>query len=238
MKIRTLTIVVAASTLLAGSALPARAGGLHFRMGAFFPRADSGAANDLFADVNELYSRDFDTLEGVAASDWTGFAGGIEYTQAVAPLLELGLHFDGYGRTLDTFYRDYLDEDGRDIFQTSKLTMVPMGVSVRVIPTRREALAPYVAAGVDAIYYRYEEFGDFVDFFDPDGLVLYDSFLSDGWAFGFHAAAGVRVPLNYDWSLVGEARYQWSATEMNQDFRLNRIDLSGLTVTVGAHVRF
>jgi hypothetical protein len=217
---------------------PAAASGLHLRVGGFFPRADTGAGNDLFRDANELYTRDLDALDGVGASDWIGVFGGAELTGEVGSYLEVGVHVDGYGRTLDTLYRDFVDADGRDIFQTLKVTVVPLGATLRFVSTRREALAPYAGGGVDLIYYKYEAFGDFVDFADVDLPVYTDAFLSEGWTFGFHAVAGVRVPINYDWSVVGEVRYQWGEHEMGDDFRLNRIDLTGASATIGVHVRF
>jgi len=229
---------VAPALILLCAPGPAAASGLHLRVGAFFPRADTGAANDLFRDANELYTRDLDTLEGVSASDWVGLYGGAELTGAVGDYLEVGVHVDGYGRTLDTLYKDFVDADGRDIFQTLKLTIVPVGATVRFIPTRREVIAPYAGGGVDLIYYKYEEYGDFVDFADTELPVVSDAFLSEGWTLGLHAVAGVRVPLNYDWSIVGEVRYQWGEHDMGDDFRLNRIDLTGASATIGVHVRF
>ena len=46
------------------------------------------------------------------------------------------------------------------------------------------------------------------------------------------------MPLNSDFSLTGEFRYQWAETDMDDDFSLNRLDLSGASVTVGVHLRF
>jgi hypothetical protein len=95
-----------------------------------------------------------------------------------------------------------------------------------------------VVVGIDAMVYEYEEFGDFVDFFDPDLEIIPDSFRDDGVAFGFHAGGGLRVFLSDDFAIVGEGRYYWSETDMNDDFQQNRIDLGGWSATVGVHVRF
>ena len=59
-----------------------------------------------------------------------------------------------------------------------------------------------------------------------------------------HAFGGVRLYVNRDFAIVGEARYLWAAKDMGGDFTpnepglVNRIDLSGWTWTVGVHVRF
>lgn len=216
----------------------ASAGDLQVRLGAFFPRADTGADNDLFRDVNELFTRDA-TLEGVDSADWIGISGGAEYSFRLADApIELGFHIDGYGRSLETSYRDFTDADGREVFQTLKVSAVPTGVTVRLVRGLRGSFQPYVGGGVDAVWYRYEEYGDFIDFFEAGLPVYSDAFLSEGWGFGAHVVAGLRIPISYDLALTAEARYLWAAKEMGGDFRRNRIDLTGVSATVGVMVRF
>jgi hypothetical protein len=230
--------------LLIAGASGAEAGGFDARIGGFFPRArDCGIPSEqraeytLFQDDCELYF--------VSQSDFDGIFGGAEYSGVVSPYLEVGVHVDGYGRSVDTSYRDYVRPDGSEIFQTLKLTSVPVGVTLRIIPTgKRARVAPYVGGGVDAVFYTYEEFGDFIDFFDPDLAVVPDHFRSDGVAFGVHAVGGLRVYLNRDFAITGEGRYLWAGDDMGDDFApnepglVNRIDLGGWAFTVGLHVRF
>ncbi len=227
---RRATIVL---TLLFVSAFPpvARAGSLDLRVGGFFPRADS----NLFRDDAELYQlADGSPLE---KSDWTGWTGGIQFNQAVGRFVELGFSIDVYDRSLHTAYRDFVTESGRDILQTLQLDIVPVGFQVRLGPTRR-GLSPYIAGGVDLFFYKYEEFGDFVDFDDPSTPIIADSFVSEGVAPGFHVAGGVRVPIGDDFALVGEGRYQWAKDDMGDDFRGNEIDLGGASATIGFNLRF
>lgn len=178
---------------------------------------------------------------GVGQSDWRGFTGGIAYFSRIARNVELGVSVDGYTRRLDTSYRDYTRPDGREIRQSLRLQMVPIGLSLRFVPTSRRArIAPYVEVGGDAISYKYEEFGDFIDFEDADLPVLADSFISEGFGFGFHVAGGLKVPINPDFSIVGEGRYQWAKHRMGDDFAIAdyEIDLSGWSATVGFNIRF
>jgi hypothetical protein len=161
------------------------------------------------------------------------------------PNVEVAVHYDYASKYVDTFYRDYERPGGGNIYQTLRLRMAPLGVSLRLLPTgKRVRVAPFVGGGVDAIFYRYEEFGDFIDFFDPDYPIYADHFIDDGVAFGAHAMGGVRFYLNRDFAIVGEGRYQWSGKDMGDDFLpnepgfVNRIDLTGWTWTVGVHVRF
>jgi len=219
--------------LLMASAGPASAGGLDVRLGAFFPRADS----NLFHDDQELYL--------VQKSDWVGFAGGVEYNHVMAKNLELGIHVDGYGKTIETSYRDFVRPDDSEIYQSLRLNIVPFGITVRIVPTRkRTKVAPYVGGGVDLFYWKYEEWGDFIDFIDPDLPIYNDAFYSSGVAFGFHATGGVRFYLNRDVAIVAEGRYQWAEADMGDDFAptepglINRLDLSGASAYLGVHLRF
>ena len=76
---------------------------------------------------------------GVEKSDWQGFFGGIEYNQKIANNVELAVSVDGYSKTLDTAYRDYVNMDDRPIQQRLQLSVLPIGLSVRLVPTSRRA---------------------------------------------------------------------------------------------------
>lgn len=234
MRRTTALMTMALTTALLGAAAPARAAGLDLRLGAFFPSAES----NLFSDAAELYFVD-------PKKDFQSFTGGIEYNTRLANNVELGFSIDGYDKTWDTSYRDYLHPDGAEIRQTLKLDIVPLGLTLRFVPTgRRTAVAPYLAVGADLFYWRWREYGEFIDFRDPDNPIVADSFQSDGWTGGFHVAGGVRVRASHDFSITAEGRYQRAKTTMGDDFRAtepgfeNEIDLSGWSATMGVHIRF
>jgi hypothetical protein len=237
--VRRATLSLTLLVLLVAGASRAVAGGLDLRLGGYFPRGNE----TLFQDDRSLYF--------VEKSDFYGVYGGIEYNQVLTTNVELGLSFDGYGQTVDTSYRDYTWDDGSEIRQALKLDMLPLGVSIRFVPTSKKAkIAPYVGGGVDAIFYKYQEVGDFVCFPPSGGScehdydVVSDAFVSEGTAFGFHVLGGLRVYVNRDIAIVGEGRYQWAKADMGDDFApnepglVNTIDLSGATFTVGVHIRF
>jgi opacity protein-like surface antigen len=214
--------------------LQASAGSIEARLGTFLPRADS----TLFQDTRELF--------GARKGDWRGFTGGFEFAGRIAPNIELGVHVDAYSKTLDTSYVDYVRPGGREIQQSLKLETVPVGFTLRVIPGDRGSFVrPYVGVGADLIFWKYEEFGDFVDFGSPDLEILPDAFRADGVQPGFHATGGLRLRLTYDLSFTAEARYQWAGREkMGDDFAPNApglenvLDLNGASFTAGLHLRF
>jgi hypothetical protein len=225
-------ILTVGIALLAGAA-SVGAQGLDLRIGAFFPRGE----HTLFNDDRSLYLVD--------KSDFYGVYGGAEYNTVLMKNVELGLSIDGYGRSVDTSYRDYTRPNGSEIQQTLKFEMLPLGLTLRIVPTsKRTKLAPYVGGGIDCVFYQYEEYGDFIDFYDPDFAIYNDHFKDSGAAFGAHVVAGFRAYLNRDVAIVAEGRYQWAKADMNEDFApnasglINTIDLSGPTVTVGVHIRF
>jgi opacity protein-like surface antigen len=237
------TAAVLALGLVAASPAAGWASGLELRIGGFFPRGQS----DLFDDVNELYTPDSRRNEctttscpGVRPRDFDGVYGGAEYSFNVAEHVEMGISLDGYSRSIPTIYRDFSRPNGDDIFQELRLTVVPLGVSLRVLPLDRyAAIQPYATIGADVLFYQYEEFGDFIDFFSNGLDISSDSFKSDGAAFGGHAAAGLRIPLGHDFAITAEGRYQFAQKKhMDDDFNQNRLDLNGASATIGIRLRF
>jgi hypothetical protein len=229
---------VLALGLVAASPVAGWASGIEARLGGFFPHAKS----DLFADDADLYTADPTkaTPPRLRARDWAGLYGGAEYSFNVVPHLEMGFSIDGYGRSIPTAYRDFTRPSGSDIEQTLKLTLVPVGVSLRAMPMGRYApVQPYVTVGGDVIFYQYEEFGDFIDFFSRNLDISSDSFKSDGAVLGGHAALGLRVPVGHDFAITGEVRYQVAQKkQMGGDFRNNRLDVNGASATLGVRLRF
>jgi hypothetical protein len=229
---RRLTLFLALGlTMLATDS--ARASGLDLRLGMFTPRTES----NLFRDDEELYT--------VRKKDWRGFTGGGEFNFQLSDNVELGIGLDGYSKSIDTVYRDFVDSNDRDIPQTLRLTAAPLSVNLRLVPARRRSsIVPYAAVGADLFFYKYEEFGDFIDFGDPTRPIISDAFESEGAMPGFHVAGGLRIPLNYDVALTVEGKYQWAKDELGDDFRPRpgqdplELDLSGWSVTAGVNIRF
>jgi hypothetical protein len=246
---RAFVVVGVLAVLLPASA---SAGNLTIRAGGFFPRAEGAGCDSLpdvpqaplFCGVSDLYTlfgSGDERPPGIAREDWRGFTGGAAYFTKVARNVEVGVSVDGYSRRLDTSYRDYTRPNGSEIRQALRLQIVPMAVALRLVPTSRRArLSPYVEVGADAISYKYEEFGDFIDFGFDDLPVESDAFVSEGFGFGFHAAGGLKIPISTDFSIVGEGRYLWAKDRMGDDFGFSdyEIDLGGWSATIGFNVRF
>jgi hypothetical protein len=224
---------------------PASADGFEVRMGAFFPRGGPGSQPSTCADDAVDYSHcnlflDLDELFGATRKGWTAFAGGVEYNRTLSRNIEVAFHIDGFGRTRHTAYRDYEWSDGGDIEQELRLSAVPIGVTLRLLPsTSRSTIAPYVAVGADVVAYEYMERGDLIDFSTDDLDVYYEDRSISGAAPAMHVAAGVRLPLSYDLAATAEVRYLLARkVRMDYPFDVYDIDLSGASATVGILLRF
>jgi len=210
--------------LLAGEA---SASGLEVRLGGMLPRANS----ILFDDDVALYQ--------VEKEDFAGAFGGIEFTKGLSSNFELGLSIDGYGREIPTFYRDFTRPSGREIEQTLRLVIVPASAIVRVLPSGRyRTWTPYVGAGVAAIFWQYEEFGDFIDFDASERPVVFDSFKSTGSTTGLVLNAGLRYRINEDFQVTADFRNFSGKQKMGGDFAPNEIDVSGAAFTIGFRLNF
>jgi hypothetical protein len=222
--------VVLGCLLVAGIGLlpqEASASGLELRIGGFLPRAKS----ILFDDSVHLYTVD--------KEDFAGGFGGIEFTKGLTSNLELGLSVDGYGREIPTVYRDFTRPSGREIEQTLRLVIVPASAILRVHPGGRyRTFTPYLGAGVSAISWQYEEFGDFIDFSVNGNPVVYDSFKSSGSTVGFVLNAGIRYSINEDFQITADFRNFSGKQRMGGDFSPNQIDVSGAGLTVGFRLTF
>lgn len=149
-----------------------------------------------------------------------------------------------YGRaSVRSENRDYVDQDDIPIVQDTRLTQVPLTLSVRFYLTPRgrsvsqyawvpSTAAIYVGGGGGATWYRLEQFGEFVDF--RDLVIFEDNFVSDGWTIAGHAFAGVDLKLTSSIGLILEGRYQFASHDMTGSFLgFEPIDLNGLRLMAG-----
>jgi len=219
-------------TLLVGGFLgilpqEAKASGFEVRLGGYVPKVDS----ILFDDSVTLYD--------VEKKDFRGAFGGVEFSKNLSPNLELGLSLDGYGREIPTVYRDFTRPSGREIEQSIRFVVVPASAILRLVPSGRyRTFTPYAGVGVAAMFWQYEEFGDFIDFGTNDLPVVPDSFKSTGATTGLVLNAGLRFALNEDFQLIADYRRFSGKETMGGDFAPNEIDVSGDAFTVGIRLRF
>jgi hypothetical protein len=228
------TLTVLALALL--SAAPAAAQqSVNFYFGGFSPLPEdsrsrsNGRSDDVL--VNNLNTFEFDI------DDFDSVTFGGEWLVALGNRAEAGLGLGFYSDSVDSFYRDLVNEDFSDIEQEFKLRIIPFTATFRFLPLgRNSAVQPYIGGGVGLFRWRYAESGEFVDF---DSTIFRETYVGDGGAVGPVVLGGVRFGLG-GWDLGGEIRYQAAEGELPEDqgFSGDKIDLGGFNYLVTLNVRF
>jgi hypothetical protein len=200
----------------------------------------ASAGSDLFDFVTDqltLESKDFNTpgvgVEGgVAIGSRMEVLGGLEYSESSTP----------------SEYRRFVDNNNLPIVQETELTNIHVGGSLKIALLPRgqsisrlawvpRGVSPYVGAGAGAVYYKFRQSGDFIDF--VDNSVFSEVFFSDGWAPSAHVFGGADLQVYRQLFLQLEGRYLWSSGKLDSDFiDFDPIDLAGFRMTAGVSVLF
>jgi len=224
--------VLLVGLLIVGSGSAHAQQSLVLNLGQFSVRGeDTRIADDVLLENLSLFAFDVrDLNNGTAGAEWLFGAG--EYFDA-------GLGAGFYQRTVPSVYTDFINDNGSEIFQEFRLRVVPLTVTIRVLPFgRNTAVEPYFGVGVGLFDWRYSEVGEFVDFDTFD--VFRDRFTASGREVGGLMLGGLRVPFSDRFSAGFEVRYQ-SATGrvgIDQGFLNERIDLGGIVTQVMFQVGF
>lgn len=205
-------------------------------LGLFAPRADS----DLYDMITRELTLDKSDFRAAAV----GGDFGIPFASHFAAVVSLG-----YSRsTSRSESRDFIESNGDPITQTTRLSQVPLTVTLRYyprklgetvgsfawIPTR---LNPYLGAGAGILHYDFSQYGRFVD---RNTLDIFDADLkSSGLTDTEHVAAGMDISLTPRVFVNGEARYSWAGADLSGDFTgFQPIDLGGFRLLGGVYFRF
>jgi len=170
--------------------------------------------------------------------DFNGPTIGLEW------LVPLGGYFEGGAglalsrRTVASTYERFTDRDGSEIEQDLKLRLVPIALTIRVLPLGQTSpVQPYLGGGLGIVGWRYSESGEFVDF-EQRNAIFREQYVASGSETGPIVLGGLRFAGD---AMSGgfEIRYQSADADLGRPFsilqRSPRIDLGGWTyqVTVG-----
>lgn len=184
----------------------------------------------------------------IESSDFNALVFGLDVALAVHPRIDVLFGFE-YARTAtDSEYRDFEEDNGAPIVQTTELRTVPLTGSVKLYLTPRgreisrfafvpSKARPYVGGGGGLVWYRLYQFGDFVDFADLS--IFQGEFQSNGWSTEAHVFGGLDLQLTPRWYLSLEGRYVWADADLSGDYvGFDPIDLNGLRITGGFSFSF
>lgn len=246
--VRPIRSVLLVATLVAGTATAASAQAagdgylfnrpnVTFSVRAGYSHATAGS--DVFDDV----TRDLTLDRG----DFSGLTLGGDLAAHVSERWDLVLSA-GYSRSKHkSEFRDFVDNDDLPIEQMTTFERIPLTLNLRLnlgtsgrsigqlawIPSR---IVPYVGAGVGAMRFRFKQEGDFVNF--NTNAVFPAVLLAEEWTIVGQGMAGVDYNISPRLGISLDARYLYARGELGPAFTgYERIDLSGLTGTVGLSFR-
>ena len=205
---------------------------LSLNLGHFAVRGEATRIqDDVLIENRNLFAFDIrDFNNGTVGGDWLVGLGNN---------FETGVGLGFYQRTVPSVYTDFVNVDGTEIFQDFHLRVVPLTLTLRVLPFgRHAAVQPYFGGGLGLFNWRYSEVGEFIDFTTFD--VFRDRFVADGTDVGGIILGGVRAPIGSRFAIGGEVRYQQASGHVgiDQGFLNERIDLGGLVTQVTFQVGF
>jgi opacity protein-like surface antigen len=222
---------------------------LGFRGGWAFNRS-KGEIYDFLTDELTLSKSDFDAPAFIFDFSWR-----------LISWLDVVFGLEVSGRQQKSEDRDFTEVNGDPIVQKTRLSQVPLTLSLKIYPIGRgeqvgkyawirKAVVPYIGGGIGGTWYKLKQKGDFVhetDFTDPDddfcmgaaACIFEDVFTSDDWTFAQHVFAGVDIKLTRRLGLILEGRYYWADADVQGDYvGFNSIDLDGARVMIGFNWKF
>ena len=245
---RPVWLAVVAAALLAGTAGSSRAqsagDGYRFHSPVVtltvrggYARANAGS--DVFDDVTSNLTLD--------RGDFSSITGAGDIAVHLKPRVDLVFSAAFSRSHQKSEFRDFVDNNDLPIEQTTTFERIPLTASVRLnlaapgrsigrlawIPSR---VVPYVGAGLGAMRYSFKQEGDFVNF--VTNAVFPAVLDTEAWTLVTQGMAGVDYNLSTQLGLSLDARYVHARGELGPSFTgYDRIDLSGMTATVGLSFR-
>jgi len=205
-------------------------------IGLNLPSADS--------DIYDMVTREL-TLE---KSDFRAAAFGGEFGVPVASHFAVVAGFEHSRSKTKSESRDFVEDNGDPIEQTTQLSQFPVTITLRFYPVKTgesvgsyawipTRLNPYIGGGVGALSYDFSQSGRFVD---KETLNIFSTALaSKDWTPTAHVAVGMDINLTPRIFVNGEARYSRARADLSKDFNgFDPIDLSGFRIRGGVYFRF
>ena len=229
-----------------------------FKVGYFFPRADS-----------DLWKDEFDQMS-FQKGDFQDSVFCFTYEYFLSNQISLCLSLDGYSEKKVGTYMNYVAADvetrtgeyqlyafdygeGLSISHVFTVSMTPLQASIKLTPLgRRASIIPYLGGGVGVYIWTVRMQGDSIFFDEPTliededlnievtGWPVYPVDIRDESRFsiGFHGFAGVMVPVANRISIEGEFKFNSASGSLENFVGFENFDLSGYQVTVGINYWF
>ena len=202
-----------------------------FRGGLFFPQANDG----VFDMVTEELT--------IEKSDFRSWDLGFDFGFSLHTNLELTFSLDFSSRSKNSEFRDYVDDQGLPITQSTKYSQIPLtaGIKYLLIPRGRQIgqyswipsrYVTYLSAGSGFVWYEFSQSGDFVDY---ETLEIFSARLeSSSFTLTGYLGCGAELNINRSAYLSLDYRYYLAEDEMEDDYvGFDSSKLGGSRLTVG-----
>jgi hypothetical protein len=205
-----------------------------------FGYAQPFAASDVFS-----HSSRFLTL---GRHSFAGVSYGVDFGFRLDDRTDFQLGLAYATKAAGSEFRDYIDNNDAAIEQSTTFERVPLtlgfkrylsspGLQAGQLAWVPSKFTPYITGGGGWVHYAFKQTGDFVDFQSLD--VFHASLKSSAWTPMAFGAGGAEYTVRKDASLITELRYDFARGPMSEDFLgFHRIDLSGLSATIGLTFRY
>lgn len=214
---------------------------LVFKAGFNVPRAASGNDTQSLWDL----TREELTVEN---ADLAGASLGGELGIRASERLDITLGVVYSRAETRSEFRDWVDSEDLPIEQTTVFVTVPVTLGIKAyLRERGRAVGrfawiprtwnPYAGVAAGWVNYRFEQWGDFVDYETLD--IFNDRFLSTEGGPTVHLIGGMDMQVNSRMMFTGEARYSFARAPLEADFvGFPDLDLAGFQITGGIGFRF
>ena len=158
-----------------------------------------------------------------------------EYEQFINKALSLGLEGGIYKQEIFSAYKDFVFEDNSTIEQNIALRITSLELNIKLYPLGiRKTVYPYISAGPGVYFWKYEQWGYFID--TIEGTVDEGFADTSRVALGFNARAGIVARIGKATGLSFEAKYLYLKDELSELFQdFDKLDMRGLTFNFGIH---
>ena len=194
----------------------------NFKIGMFHPRMQS-----------DLWEENMINL-ALEKQDMRGAYYGAEYEHFMNRYISFALEGGYYYQEHFSFYKDWEYDDGSPIYQNLALRIISVEAGIKLYPLgHRKRFFPYVGGGAGMYFWKYEQWGDFIDF--QSGTVSEDEYAETTTnTVGFNAKAGIVMRLSRNLGVAFEGKYQLVKGELSAFFEgWEKFDLSGFSYTLG-----
>lgn len=160
---------------------------------------------------------------------------GAEYEFLFSKYFTLSVEGGVYNQEVYTAYRDWEYDDGSPIQQTLSLRITSIEMAFKLYPIgHRRGFYPYIAGGPGVYFWKYEQWGDFID--TVEGTVEFGYADTSRVALGFHGKAGLVFRVGRNTGLSIEGRYMYLKDNLSDLFvDFEEFDMSAFSFNIGLH---